>query len=705
MTSPFRHTLSVLPLALSLAYPFTASAQVQTTTDRAATLPAINVEAQADRETATGPVYGYRAQRSATATKTDTPLSETAQSVTVVTREQIVDQGATSIQEALNYAAGVRSDAYGVDSRSDGVRVRGTEPAMFLDGLRQNYDYYTSTTRPDPYTLERLEVLRGPSSMLYGQGGTAGIVNMVSKRPLAEAQNEVGVQIGNHGRKQAQFDLTGPATQDGQWLYRLVGVVRDADTQVDHVPDDRIVFAPSLTWKPSAATSLTLQALVQNDNSGTTAQFLPWSGVRTDNPNGRLSSKTFIGEPDFDRYDSKRRTIGWQFDHQFNDQWSFSQGFRHAENRVDYFQHYADSFSLPGGYAIDPVGQRLVNRYGYGNVNDVRIDTLDQNVQGRLQTGDVQHTVLFGLDWNSYHRDSRTGYGGSPIDVFNPVYGNYPAISLADDPRFKQRQTGVYAQDQMKFGQNWIVTAGLRHDRAKTSLEGSQSDEASATTKRFALMYAADNGWSPYVSYGESFTPVASTTRGTAIETYKPLRGEQWEIGVKQASVDGKQAFNAAVYDLKEKNRLVGDPTNALNSIQVGKTKTQGLELEYRGAITNTLDVIAHYNYIDLDDQLEGIPRHQASAWGKWRFAVGNVSGFSLGAGVRWMNGFADGAAPRTPSVVLLDSMLAYDAGPWRYALNINNLTDKSYVATCLSRGDCWFGARRSVIASATYKF
>src|SRR4051794_33635431 len=177
-------------------------------------LPEVRVDANAEAETATSPVIGYRAKNAVTATKTDTPLSETPQSVTVITRDQMVDQGANNLQDALNYAAGVRSDAYGVDSRTDSMRVRGAYPDIYLDGLRQAYGYYTSTTRTEPYTLERLEVLRGPSGMLFGAGTAAGVINMVSKRPLQEAQREVGVQFGSFGRKQVQADLTGPLNAD-----------------------------------------------------------------------------------------------------------------------------------------------------------------------------------------------------------------------------------------------------------------------------------------------------------------------------------------------------------------------------------------------------------------------------------------------------------------------------------------------------------
>ncbi|HWL29910.1 MAG TPA: TonB-dependent receptor, partial [Burkholderiaceae bacterium] len=217
------------------------------------------------------------------------------------------------------------------------------------------------------------------------------------------------------------------------------------------------------------------------------------------------------------------------------------------------------------------------------------------------------------------------------------------------------------------------------------------------------ILYAADNGYSPYLSYSESFTPVLG--RDATGASFVPMRGKQLEAGVKYESADGGLLINAAAYTLHEENRLVADPTNPTEQAQVGKTRNRGIELELKTEIGRQFDLVANYNYIDLDEQLEGLPKHQASVWGKYRFAIGNVTGLSAGAGVRWLGGFQDGAAPRTPSVTLVDAMLAYETPSWRYALNVNNLLDKTYVSTCLSRGDCWYGSRRSIVASAMYRF
>jgi len=662
------------------------------------TLPAVQVVGTQDAD-------GYRARKSATATKTDTPLAEIPQAITVVTSAQIVDQGAHNLQDALNYAAGVRSDAYGLDSRTDSVRVRGSSPSTFIDGMRQTNGFYTSSARPDPYTLERIEVLRGPSGMMYGQGSTAGVLNLVSKRPLDTFQGDIGVQLGNFGRRQVQADMTGPLTTDGRWRYRLIGLTRDADTQVDHVKDDRILLAPSLMWVPGDATSLILQASHQRDRSGSTSQFFPWSGTITPNVNGPIPSRRFIGEPS-DRYDTDRTSIGWLFEHRFNLHWTLRQNTRYSWNHVDYFSHYADAFStdpstgLPGGWAIDPVNQRRIDRIAYGNVARARIATFDQHVEGHLQTGSIRHTLLAGLDYTRYRLDSATARGRNSIDVFDPVYGHPFLLLPTALPRNTQRQGGLYLQDQMKLGADWIVVTGLRHDRVNNATAGRAGEKSNATTGRFGLMYLLDSGWSPYVSYSESFTPQDGVDFYG--RRYKPVTGEQFEGGIKYMPTDGNRQFTAALWQIKEKNRLTEDPGNPLNSIQTGQTRNRGLELEWKTRLGTHFDLLAHYNYTDLDMQLAAIPRHQAAVWGYGEI----MPGISAGLGVRYMNSYRDSAmAPQIPSLHLIDMLLAWEHDRWRYALNVNNLADKLYYSACLSRGDCWIGARRTVVMSATRRF
>lgn len=684
-----------------------AQSEASSPSDDVRALAPITITAQPLLESPFKPVDGYIATRSISATKTDTPLSETPQSITVVTSEEIRDQGATGLQDALNYAAGVRSDAYGLDSRSDNFRIRGSEPSVFLDGLRTNYNWYTSTTRAEPYTLERIEVLRGPSSMLYGQGSTAGVANMVTKRPLSETMREIGISYGSHNRRQIQADFTGPIDEDGEWLYRVVALGRLADTQVNYVRDDRWVLAPSLTWQPSASTSLTLRALLQEDKSGSTAQFFPWEGVTLPNPNGQIPTDTFVGDPDWDRYNSSRRAIGWSFEHAFNDNWKVRQNTRWSHNEVDYRSLYANSFDGANGWPADPVNKRLLSRYADGTITTVKMLSADQHLEGTFDTGPIKHQMLLGFDLTHSTEDKIAAFAGPDdvplIDAYNPIYPVYTPPSFADAmPTARQRDMGIYLQDQLRYNK-WIVVAGLRFDRSRNMVDGRADQVSRATSKRLGVMYTADNGLSPYLSYSESFTPVLG--RDASGNSFVPLRGKQLEAGIKYESADGGLMATASAYTLQEENRLINDPNNPTQQAQVGKTRNRGIDLELKTAIGRQFDLIANYSYIDLDEQLEGLPKHQASLWSKYRFSVGDVNGLSLGAGVRWLGGFRDGVAPRTPSVTLVDAMLAYETPSWRYALNINNLLDKTYVSTCLGRGDCWYGSRRSIVASASYRF
>lgn len=346
----------------------------------------------------------------------------------------------------------------------------------------------------------------------------------------------------------------------------------------------------------------------------------------------------------------------------------------------------------------------MIGRLYGQNVNRTRMGAVDTHLQGNLTTGAVRHQLLLGLDWNRQTEDKTeaTDSYNTPIDAYTPVYGNRINPTMTARPQSVQRQTGLYVQDQMKWGQ-WIFIAGLRHDRAVNGQAGAADERTSDTTKRLGVMYQLPGGWTPYVSYAESFSPVSGTNIDG--QRFKPLEGEQIELGVKYAPEGSNTQFSAAVFDLKEKNQKVADPTRPNNTLQAGQTRNKGLELEYKARVATAFDLTAHYNYIDLDPQLEGMPRNQAAVWGVYRFSVGGVRGFSAGAGYRWMSSFRDGTGPKVPAAGVVDAMMAYDSQNWRYALNISNLADKQYLSTCLGRGDCWWATRRNAVLSATYRF
>ncbi|WP_298924472.1 TonB-dependent siderophore receptor [uncultured Ramlibacter sp.] len=682
----------------------------------AQTLPTVTVTSGS--ETATGPVHGFTAKRSATATKTDTPLIETPQAISVVTKEQMEAQGVQTLRDTTAYSAGVATSFF--DSRGDGFKFRGTDPVQYLDGLQRAYGVY-NTTKPEVYTLERVELLRGPASVLYGQGSVGGVINMVTKRPQTEAQREIQVQVGNYSRKQIAADLTGPLDAEGKWLYRLVAVGRDSGTQVDHVQDDRVVLAPSLTWQPTADTSLTLQALYQKDKSGSMIGFFPWQGTLQPARYGQIPTNTFISEPGWDRFNSEQASFGWQFSHKVDKTWTVRQNFRHSDADVDYRTMYTSFTAVPAaGRPARPVfnaDQRTVLRDQGVQLNGSKLSLLDNQAEGHFKAGDFEHTVLLGLDGQRNEQTQSLFRGLAPsIDVYAPVYGNFTAPTVfTPQPTVVQRQLGFYAQDQIKFGR-WIGLLGLRHDSADTDTAGRPAAAVndSATTKRAGLVYLADNGWAPYLSYAESFLPLGGVNfYGTPFE---PQRGKQWEAGVKWEPVGSRVTLMAAVYDMRDANRKTTDPTNPLNSLQIGEVHSKGGEIEIKydlgagwsgtGAYSYTDARVSKSNSADLGKRLASVPTNNASAWLMRRLALDGGAGLTLGGGVRYIGDSWDGLdALRTPSATLLDAMAAWDSGPMRLALNVNNLADKVQITTCLARGDCFYGPRRTVVASMRYAF
>jgi iron complex outermembrane receptor protein len=711
-----RATLAATAVALSAAVPAYADEKDESGEPRRA-LPTVTVSSDSG-ETATGPVTGFVARRGGTATKTDTPLIETPQAISVITRDQMEAQGALTLRETTNYTAGVVSSYF--DSRVDSFKVRGGDAVQYLDGLQRTYGTYNST-KVEPYLLERVELLRGPSSVLYGQGGIGGVLNLVSKRPQAEAQREVQVQAGNHDRKQVAADFTGPLDAEGKWLYRLVAVNRDSGTQVDHAPDDRILVAPSLTWRPSTDTSLTLQASYQKDKSGSLIGFFPWQGTLLPSLYGQIPTSTFTGEPGFDRYDSRNTSLGYLFSHRIDDTWTVRQNLRSTESKVWYDTAYTSfTANRATGRPARPVfniDQRTIERDLSSTISAGKMLLVDNQAEAHFKTGGVEHTLLVGADFQRNQTSQLTGRGrAGALDVYAPVYGNYtPPAFLTRQPAVVQKQVGIYAQDQLKYGR-WVGLLGLRHDKADTDTEGrpAAAVDDKATTKRAGLVYLADGGWAPYLSYAESFLPLGGVDLNNT--PFKPQRGKQWEAGVKWEPEGQRTSFMAALYDLRDTNRKTTDPTNPLNSVQLGEVHVKGLELEYKGSIARDWDWIASYAYTDarvsrsngadLGKRLSGVPRHTASAWVMRRFSIGGVPGFSLGGGVRYLGESWDGTdALRTPSVTLFDAMFAWDNGPLRLSLNASNLTDKVQITTCLTRGDCFYGQRRSVTASATYRF
>lgn len=712
-----RLTLPMRPLAIALLCAFGSIAQAQTATaaQNGEVMPQVTVTGQVEAETATSAVYGRVAKRTSTGIKTDTDLLEVPQSISVVTRQQIERQGVTGIDEAVRYTSGAVGGGFGQDPRSDWVLVRGFRPALYLDGMPLPDGVWTATSRLEPEALERIEILKGPASVAYGALPPSGFVNAVSKRPLADAQRQFGVEFGSYNKKQATIDLTGPLTDDGRWLYRLIGLARDSDNEVDHITDKRYLLAPSVTWKPSADTTLTLLGLFQKSEANGVPGFLPAEGTRLPNPNGSIPRSLNAGEPGFDRYDKDTQSLSYLFAHRLNDNVTLRQNLRFNESDVDH--------PSVGAFGFVQGSQRTISRYVFTPREKSRVFTVDNHVEFKAQTGAFKHTVLAGVDFKRSENDyaSGFGFGVGPLDAFNPVYGS--AVTVPADSTHslqKQRQLGVYLQDQVRWDK-WVATLSARHDTVKSDLNDLLSGSDSAQTDRkwsgrAGLNYVTDSGFAPYISYANSFQ--ADLGRDFAGNAFRPTTGKQIEVGAKYRPTGDNALYTLAIFDLEQTNVATVDPAHAFFSLQQGEIRSKGVELEAKFRVSRLLDIIASYTYTDakvtrsndpanLDKRVPLQPRQQANLWADYRLPAELLPGAGIGGGVRHIGeSFGDGGNQlRNPAYTLVDLQLNYHVGDWRFLLTANNLTNKNYVATCQSSIWCFYGYGRSVNLSARYTF
>ncbi|SNY99155.1 TonB-dependent siderophore receptor [Halomonas sp. hl-4] len=650
---------------------------------------------------------GYiEAEKQPSVGKLDVPLNEQPFSMSVVDEQFMQDTGSKTIQDALLYTPGVYAGNYGFDTRIDGASVRGIEAGRYLDGLRQLYGSYNSV-RTNPYALESLEVLKGPSSMLYGQADLGGIINGVSKLPEEEPSGEVWAQYGSHNRKQLAVDVTGAADEEGKLLYRLVALKRDSDTQVDHVEDDGYVVSPSLTWRPSDDTEITLLVNRQENEGQVSAQFLPQAGTLEPGSEGFIGSERFVGEPGWDRFDREKTETTLFFDHQLNRDWAFSATARYTDSSTETREHWVDIPSVP-----DANGE--VSRTIFTADAETQIFNLDARLEGDFNLGNTQHNLMAGIDrqdatWEQDNYSSVPG-GGGAFDIYDPQYGDLQLDSLAptDQPGNEVEQVGIYLADHIEVGPV-AVSAGLRHDWAENrelAVTGADtvSDEE-ATTGRLGLMYRFENGISPYVSYSEAFSMNLGTDGTANQSTLKPTTGEQEEAGVKYLSPDKSLAISAAYFDITQENRI-NDGTTPGGVEQTGAV-IDGWELQINKRWQD-FETQLGYTNMNADDassgeRLSAVAEKQASWWNK--LYVGN--NWRVGAGVRYIgDNVGSGGAPKVPSETLFDAMIGYTVGQWDLSLDAKNLTDEEFVSWCrYEGGDCGYGERRNVTANVRYQF
>lgn len=717
---------NAMPAMLASTLLVAAHAQAAETTTSTDTM----VVSATAAESVTAPLKGIVAKESASGTKTSTPLIKTPQSVTVVTRDQMDAQAVSSVSDALNYSSGVVSNYRGSSNRNDEVIARGFRYApKFLDGLSYGLSGQGAALgKIDPWLLERVELVHGPASVLYGQVNPGGLISMTSKRPTAEDIHKVEFSAGNQHLGEAAFDFGGALNDDKTLLYRLNGIASTRDEFVKDYKEKRVAIAPAITWLPNSDTSFTLLTSYQNDPKAGYRNFLPKIGTVTEASAGYIPRDLDVSDPNYNRSKREQIGIGYILDHSFNDNVSFQQNFRYSQLRERY-KYLVYTWSNP-----EISDTSLSRRQVREELNADEIG-LDNQIKVKLETGDVQHTVLSGVDYKwqdrdyNYWRNSGSGYN---FDWANPSYGGSYLVSdsqLSLNQSYKKKldQVGVYLQDQIEWNQ-WNLLLSGRHDWSQirtqdhTTSTSTQQDD-SKFTGRTGLLYAFDNGISPYVSYSTSFEPnLDSGAPGTP--AFKPTTGEQSEVGIKFQPKGSNTLLTLSLFDITQKNITSYNSVTQYNE-QIGKVKSKGAEAEVHTQLTPEISLMAAYTYTDavtkdsytasqVNKTPSAIPRHSASTWGSYSFQNGPLRGVTLGTGVRYVgSSYGDNAESfKVPAYTLYDAMARYELGSLSsqlkgttVQLNVNNLTDKRYVASCGGDTACFYGSGRTVVATVSYSW
>jgi len=653
------------------------------------------------------------------ATKSDTPIMETARSISIETARDFQEKGAQSLDDVLTYSAGVTAEPYGFSTRGDFAQVRGLDAPEYRDNLQYLFGYYNNT-RQDIYTLEQVEVLKGPASVLYGAGSPGGIINVVTKRPHGTSEGEIRVDYGSFDRKQiaTDFNIAIPGAEDSA-QFRFVGLLRDSDTQIEGVTDDKLVIAPAFTARPAPGTEITILANYSDQNSDTAHQFLPVTGTLLESASGeKIDPYSYHGAPGFNAYDTESLALTLIAEQQINSIFSVEGVARYLDTQADYRQAWI-SFRGNGVPRIDAEGNGGWTFYLADNRSEQM--AFDVRTRADFTTGPIEHELLAGVQYQDVFTDSDTAYLADlgNLNAFDPQYTGVPSVAevesmKANGPRNYVKSTGYYISNQMSLG-NLVANAGVRFDNVTNRVENGSRQEDDATSFSVGVLWRGPAGISPYASYAESFQPVVGIDTLTD-EQLLPQEGRQYEVGIKYQprgvnALVTVSAFDIEVSNLPNPNSLVGG-----DSQQEGVSKVRGVELE-ANALVGGLRLDGNVSYLDTEDpdgyRLTSIADWQASLFALYNF-TGALDGFSLGGGVRYVGGnesnglsAIDGSllTYRVDGHTVGDLSAGYDFGPFELRLTARNVTNEEYFSVCLVRGDCYPGEKRSVNGSLAYKF
>lgn len=680
------------------------------------------------------PVKGYVAKKTTTGSKTGTDLKAVPQSVSVVGREELRDRGVVNkIDEALRYTPGVSAEPFGSDPDTDWFYIRGfdaTQSGVFMDGLTL-FSYGFGGFQTDPFTLERIEVLKGPASVLYGGASPGGMVNLVRKRPGDEPLIYTEAGINNYGNAYTGFDVNQKASDTV--TYRVTGKVSGGDNYTDYSKDLRGFIMPQVTVAPDDTTSVTVYGYLGGlDQVHVGNGFLPYVGTVVDAPYGRIPRDAFYGEPGIDEGKSVQQMLGYEVEHQTDNGWTLSQNARYGH----LYKH--ENGPYPYGYlnTTDPASPDYYKLFRVGFEATTKVDSfaIDNRAEREFDTGPLRHSFLAGIDYKYYKLDHVQASPNwmtpaTSIDPANPVYGAaQPANDVYLDQVLTQQQIGVYAQDQIRFGGGWLATLNGRYDYVDTNSDAAIGYDGNgdgrpdidyrsndgALSGRAGLAYEFDNGVTPYISAATFFNPIVGIS---ATSAFAPEKGHQFEAGVKYEPTFIDGLLTASVYQLTKQNVAVSIPGTSFQE-QRGEVRSTGVELEGKINIDENWKLLASASYTDLEVTKDGnvslvgstpvlIPDLTASLWVDYTFTDGALEGVSLGGGLRHQGeSYANTSNTlKVPSATLVDAAIRYEKNDWGAALNVNNLFDKAYVKGCQGESVCGYGDGRMITLSIHKKW
>ncbi|MCU2452535.1 TonB-dependent siderophore receptor [Enterobacter hormaechei subsp. hoffmannii] len=653
------------------------------------------------------------------ATKSAVAESKTPQVINTIASKEIEQRHASSVNEILRYAPGVSTEVRGSTSYMSEYKIRGFNVDQeFYNGLQLPYNVTGNTkARIDPLLIESVDILKGPSSVLYGGGSPGGLVNIQSKKPQKEAKTELGFDTGNRNLKEGYLDSTGQIA-NSDWNYRLLGKATESDEQAHTTRYENSLVAPSVTWQPDDKTRLTIDALAQNTPSLTPSDPMPLSYLRS-----KYADRRDYAGDEWSGFKQRQWTLGYSFEHEFDSGWGFNQKARYFD--VD--THQRSAYSTGTGSEV-----YQLNRFAYTTDEDLQSFNIDNQVTRTVALGDWQHHLLAGFDYQKLNSHFHYRYASSTpgIDMRNPDHSQIDndvlGLETAQKNRLGYQQNGYYLQDQIAFG-GLNVLASLRFDdyRSVTTNYLQNGDKAWVSqdrlTKRLGALYAFENGLSPFISYSEGFAPVSPQGTLTAKDV-KPTTSKQVEGGVKYLLAEYATTFTASVFNIRQKNVVTSDP-GFLNYRQTGEVESKGAELSAISRPTDNLTLIANYAYTHAinteDDKYQGkrptqVPENAFNLWGNYTFDSTPLRGLTLGAGARYtgpMEISPANDAGKLGGTTQYDLAASYRMGELAPSLegltlkaSAQNVTNKETL-TCYDATNCWIGRDRTFQVGANYSF